>query len=34
MRYSIGPSDRVYVKGYGLMSFTRSISNKYGKKTC
>ena len=31
-RYSIEPRDRVYVKGYGFMSFTRSISNKYGKK--
>ena len=32
MRYSIEPRDRVYVKGYGFMSFARSISNKYGKK--
>ena len=24
--------DRVYVKGYGFMSFARSMSNKYGKK--
>ena len=32
MRYSIEPRDRVYVKGYGFMSFTRSMSNKYGKK--
>ena len=31
MRYSIEPRDRVYVKGYGFMSFARSISNKYGK---
>ena len=31
-RYSIEPRDRIYVKGYGFMSFTRSISNKYGKK--
>ena len=23
---------RVYVKGYGFMSFARSINNKYGKK--
>ena len=32
MRYSIEPRDRAYVKGYGFMSFTRSITNKYGKK--
>ena len=32
MRYSIEPRDRVYMKGYGFMSFTGSISNKYGKK--
>ena len=34
MRYSIEPRDRVYIKGYGFMSFARSMSNnKYGKKT-
>ena len=32
MRHSIEPRDRVYVKGYGFMSFARSMSNKYGKK--
>ena len=32
MRYSMEPRDRVYVKGYGFMSFARSMSNKYGKK--
>ena len=32
MRYSIEPRKRVYVKGYGFMSFARSMSNKYGKK--
>ena len=32
MRYSIEPRDRVYVKGYGFMSFARSMSNKYEKK--
>ena len=32
MRYSIEPRDRVYVKGYGLMSFARSMSKKHGKK--
>ena len=32
MRYSLEPRDRVYVKGYGFMSFARSMSNKYGEK--
>ena len=36
MRYSIEPRDRIYVKGYGLLSFAKnmgkSLSNKYGKK--
>ena len=32
MRYSIEPRDRIYVNGYGFMSFARSMSNKYGKK--
>ena len=32
MRYSIEPRDRLYGKGYGFMSFARSMSNKYGKK--
>ena len=32
IRYSIEPRERVYVKGYGFMSFARSMSNKYGKK--
>ena len=32
MRYSIEPRDRIYVKGYGFISFARSMSNKYGKK--
>ena len=32
MRYSIEPRDRIYVKRYGSMAFTRSMSNKYGKK--
>ena len=32
MRYSLEPRDRIYVKGYGLMSFARSMSNKYEKK--
>ena len=32
MRNSIEPRDRIYVKGYGFMSFARDMSNKYGKK--
>ena len=32
MRYSLEPKNRIYVKGYRFMSFTRSMSNKYGKK--
>ena len=36
MRYSIEPTDRIYVKGYGVLSFTKimgkSLSNKYGQK--
>ena len=32
MRYSVEPRDRVYVKGYGFMSFARSMSKKYGQK--
>ena len=32
MRYSIEPKDQIYVKGYGIMSFARSMSDKYGKK--
>ena len=32
MRYSVTPRDRIYVTGYGFMSFARSMSNKYVKK--
>ena len=36
MRYSIEPRDRIYVKGYGLLSFAKhmgkSLSYKYGQK--
>ena len=36
MRYSIEPRDRIYVKGYGFLSFAKnigkSLSNKYGHK--
>ena len=36
MRYSIEPRDRIYVKGYGFLSFAKNIGknlrNKYGQK--
>ena len=43
MRYSIEPRNRIYVKGYGFLSFaknmgthatkvTKNLSNKYGQK--
>ena len=36
MRYSIEPRDRLYVKGYGFLSFDKNmgkrLSNKYGQK--
>ena len=36
MRYSIEPRDRIYVKGYGFLSFAKnmgkSLSSKYGRK--
>ena len=35
MRYPIEPRDRIYVKGYGFLSFAKnigkSLSNKHGK---
>ena len=32
MRYSLGPTYRRYVKGYGFLSFARKFGDKYGKK--
>ena len=36
MRYSIEPKDRIYVKGYGFLSFAKNmgknLSNKYDQK--
>ena len=36
MRYSNEPRDRIYVKGYGFLSFAKNmgkyLSNKYGQK--
>ena len=35
MRHSIEPKDKVYVKGYGFLSFAKNmgtrLSNKYGQ---
>ena len=31
MRYSIEPTERRYVKGYGFLSFARNFSDKYSK---
>ena len=36
MRYSVEPRDKIYVKGYGFLSFAKNmsthLSNKYGQK--
>ena len=36
MRYSIEPKDRIYIKGYGFLSFAKimgeKLSSKYGQK--
>ena len=32
MRYSIEPRERIYVKGYGFLSFAKNMSNKYSQK--
>ena len=32
MRYSLEPSYRKYVKGYGFVSFARNFGDKYGNK--
>ena len=31
MRYSSEPRERIYVKGYGFLSFARNMSSKYGQ---
>ena len=31
MRYSIEPRERIFVKGYGFMSFAKNFSDKYSK---
>ena len=32
MRYSLEPTYRKYVQGYGFLSFARKFGDKYGKK--
>ena len=32
MRYSSEQRDRIYVEGYGFLSFALYLSNKYGQK--
>ena len=32
MRYSLEPTYRRYVKGYGFLSSARNFGDKYGKK--
>ena len=32
MRYSLQPTYKRYVKGYGFLSFARKFGDKYGKK--
>ena len=33
MRYSVQPRDRIFVKGYAFLSFTRNMGKNVGKKT-
>ena len=32
MKFSTEPRFRIYVKGYGFLSFTRKFGDNYGKK--
>ena len=32
MRYSIEPKDRIYVKGYGCLSFAKNMVTHFSKK--
>ena len=34
MRYSIEPRDRIYVKGYGFLSFAKNMSKNLSNKYC
>ena len=31
MRYSVQPTDRIFVKGYGFLSFTKNMAKIIGK---
>ena len=31
MRYSVQPTDQIFVKGYGLLSFAKNIGKNIGK---
>ena len=31
MRYSVQPRDRIFVKGYGFLSFAKSMGKNIGK---
>ena len=31
MHYSVQPTDRIFVKGYGFLSFAKSMSKNIGK---
>ena len=32
MRYSIEPSDRIYVRGYGFLSFAKNMGSSFEQK--
>ena len=34
MRYSIEPRDRIYVKDYGFLSFTKNLDKNFSNKYC
>ena len=34
MRYSIEPRDRIYVKGYGFLSFAKNMGKNLSNKYC
>ena len=31
-RYSVQPRDRIFVKGYGILSFTKNMGKNIGEK--
>ena len=34
IRYSVQPRDRIFVKGYGFLSFAKNIDKNIGKNIC